>query len=102
MMLGVWAWIRVVFSTNPKVSVSRANVSLRIGSGPGSLTSLMRGMPRLYAGGAQGRAPGERVLDCRQGVEQHAADNLEAPRRHLVERVRGGVPGRVVEIDQQR
>src|SRR5438046_2141952 len=55
MMPGVCAWILVVLRTNPKVSVSFANVSVRIGSWPGSSTSLTRGMTRLYAGHSRPR-----------------------------------------------
>src|SRR5438309_6833239 len=103
MMPGVCAWILVVLRTNPKVSVSFANVSVRIGSWPGSSTSLTRGMTRLYAGRSRPRdAPGEPVLDRRQRIEQHAAHDGQASRRDLVQRVLRRVPGRKVEVDEQR
>src|SRR5205823_10651220 len=44
----------------------------------------------------------EPFLDRGQRLEENAADDLEAPRGDLVERVLGGVPGRKVEVDQKR
>ena len=36
------------------------------------------------------------LLDCRQRLQQHVTDDLQASRAHLVERVAGGVPRRIV------
>src|SRR3989475_10056857 len=104
MMPGVWAWILVVLRTKPKVSVSFANVSFRVGSLPGSSISLTRGMTRLYArrSGPRTARAGETVLDRRQRVEQHAAHDREAFGGDLVDRVVRSVPGRKVEVDEQR
>src|SRR2546422_3934847 len=104
MMPGVWAWILVVLRTNPKVSVSFANVSFRVGSLPGSSISFTRGMRRLYARRSRARRARARetLLDRGQRVEEHAAHDREAAGRNLVRRVLRSVPGREVEVDQQR
>src|SRR5262249_50990280 len=43
----------------------------------------------------------EPLLDGGERVDQHVADDLQAPRRHLVEGVLRSMPGPVIEIDQQ-
>src|SRR2546427_11997378 len=98
MIPGVCAWIFVVLRTKPKVSSSLVKVSLRVGSSPGSSISRTRGTVRIIPPSfAQ-----EPLLDRGQRLEEDAADDLEAPRRDLVERVCGGVPGRGLEGDQER
>src|SRR5712692_10734123 len=106
MIPGVCAWIFVVLSTKPNVSSSLAKVSLRVGSSPGSSISRTRGIGRIIPGRPSRAGPArwtrEPFLDRGQRFEEDAADDLEAPRGDLVERVPGGVPGRKVEIDQER
>src|SRR2546428_9426019 len=98
MIPGVCAWIFVVLRTKPKVSSSLVKVSLRVGSSPGSSISRTRGTVELYLP----HFAQEPLLDRGQRLEEDAADDLEAPRRDLVERVCGGVPGRGLEVDQER
>src|SRR3989442_13459146 len=104
MMPGVWAWTFVVLKRAPKVASSFANVSFRIGSSPGSMISRTRGTGAIIplSSACPRSLGGQILLDRGQCVEQHVADDGQALRGDLVERVVGRVPRRIVEVDQQR
>src|SRR2546421_8695428 len=102
MMPGVCACTFEVLKTAPAVSISFAKISFRVGSSPGSVISRTRGMTNYTAASARPLRMGRQVvLDRRQRVEHHVADDGEAPRGQLVERVVCRVPGRIVKADQQ-